>query len=287
VAVATYDLGDAVTLTTTVVDTDGTATNTTMVLTLTAPDGTSSTPSISNPTTGTYTAVVTPDQVGTWLFNWAGTGAVVVADSGQFTVQNPAAPAYASLTDLKASLTLTAADRDDRLTRVLLSSSRAIEKSCGDRKFWLDPAASARTFNVGRRLVDTPQGQQLFIDDIGSTLGLTVEVGSGIAFTTVTDYITGPDNALARGWPINWLLRPGRRFTGSSIDQIRVTARWGFPAIPDDIAEATLILANRRYKRKESPEGVLGSAEWGLVRVSRVDPDVLDLISPYLLEGVG
>jgi hypothetical protein len=53
------------------------------------------------------------------------------------------------------------------------------------------------------------------------------------------------------------------------------------------IREATLIQALRLYKRKDSPEGVLGSAEWGTVRVSRLDPDVAKLVESLVLPGFG
>ncbi|MDX2921298.1 hypothetical protein PV370_25695, partial [Streptomyces sp. NE06-03C] len=68
---------------------------------------------------------------------------------------------------------------------------------------------------------------------------------------------------------------------------VQVTARWGWPAVPDEIVQATLIQAARLYKRKDSPEGVTGSAEWGVVRLSRRDPDVWALIEHYVLPGFG
>jgi hypothetical protein len=43
----------------------------------------------------------------------------------------------------------------------------------------------------------------------------------------------------------------------------------------------------RLFRRKDSPEGVTGSAEWGVVRLSRRDPDVWVLIEPYILPGFG
>jgi hypothetical protein len=43
----------------------------------------------------------------------------------------------------------------------------------------------------------------------------------------------------------------------------------------------------RLYKRKDSPEGVLGTAEWGgPVRLSRVDPDVAALLTPFVIPGM-
>lgn len=54
---------------------------------------------------------------------------------------------------------------------------------------------------------------------------------------------------------------------------------WGHP----DVQEAILLLASRLYKRRQSPEGVAGfNSEGIVVRITRVDPDVLLLIERHL-----
>jgi hypothetical protein len=55
--------------------------------------------------------------------------------------------------------------------------------------------------------------------------------------------------------------------------------------IPDEVTEATLIQASRLYKRKDSPEGITGSAELGVVRLGRTDPDVYELTKRFVLSG--
>lgn len=282
----TYNLGQAVTLSTSATDANGAPTDATLVLTVTKPDNTTVTPSVSHNGTGQYSGAFTVDQVNTWWWRWDATGAILTNDRGQFSVADPKPPAYATLADLKSSLTLTASDRDDRLLRVLVSASRAIDRATG-RRFWLDGTATARTFNPRYRVVATDDGEKLLIDDIGSTTGLIVEVGSGTSWSAITDYETAPDNALVQGDPVTGLLRPRFYWQFTPFQRVRVTAHWGYPAIPDEIVEATLLLANRLYKRKDSPEGVLGSAEWGPVRVSRTDPDVLAMIESYVLPGIG
>ncbi|OKK06420.1 hypothetical protein AMK26_10365 [Streptomyces sp. CB03234] len=194
---------------------------------------------------------------------------------------------YASLATLKASLNIEASDtsRDDLLNRALNSASRSIDKSTG-RRFWLDAAPVARTYRPSGRTVYEDDGQVLLVDDIGSTSGLTVETGSAPSWTVVTGYDTLPDNALADGRPVTALLRVNGDW-GYATSRIRVTARFGWPAVPGDIEQAALIQAARLYKRKDSPEGVMGSAEWGVVRLSRRDPDVWNLIEPYVRPGFG
>jgi hypothetical protein len=55
---------------------------------------------------------------------------------------------------------------------------------------------------------------------------------------------------------------------------------------PADLAEAETIYAARLYTRKDSPEGVAGWGELGVIRL-RDDPDVRRLIGPYLDIPVG
>lgn len=194
---------------------------------------------------------------------------------------------YGTLAALKERLGIEASDtsRDSPLNSALASASRGIDKTTG-RRFWLDPAAVQRTYNPRGRVVCEADGDLFLVDDIGSTTGLVVETGSGTTFTAVTGYETNPDNALADSRPITGLLRVNGTW-GTATTRVRVTARFGWPAVPDDITEAALIQASRLYKRKDSPEGIIGSAEWGVRNLSRRDPDVWALIEPYILPGFG
>ncbi|NUL03597.1 phage gp6-like head-tail connector protein [Streptomyces lunaelactis] len=192
---------------------------------------------------------------------------------------------YADRAALKESLNIEVADdtRDDLLDRALASASRGIDTACG-RRFWLDSAPAARTFRLSGRVVCSEEGERALVDDIGAAPTL-VETGTAGSWVTHTNYEAGPDNALLRGRPITSLLQPSGSW-GTGV-RLRVTAKWGWPAVPDEIVQATLIQASRLYKRKDSPEGVTGSAEWGVVRLSRRDPDVWALIEHYVLPGFG
>jgi len=57
----------------------GALSNTTAVCTVKAPDGTISTPGVTNDSIGVYHADVTLDQVGTWYVEWQGSGTVIAA----------------------------------------------------------------------------------------------------------------------------------------------------------------------------------------------------------------
>lgn len=195
---------------------------------------------------------------------------------------------YAALSLLKNSLGISDYLRDDLLNQALASASRSIDRTCGQR-FYLDTSTSQRTYNPARRVCADESGELLLIDPIGSLTGLVVETGSGSSWAAITDYETYPDNAIADGVPVTGLLRASSLWSWNygSTTRVRVTALWGWPAVPEAIETATLIQASRFFKRKDSPEGVLGSADWGAVRLSRRDPDVWNLIEPYVLPGLG
>jgi hypothetical protein len=194
---------------------------------------------------------------------------------------------YGSLTLLRLKLGIEADDttRDELLTKALAASSRGIDRVTG-RRFWLDETATTRTVNPRGRVVREADGDLLLVNDIGNTASLVVEIGSGSTFTAVTDYETSPDNALADGQPVTGLLRLNGTW-GTGTTRVRITARFGWPTVPDEITEAALIQATRLYKRKDSPEGIIGSAEWGVRNLSRRDPDVWNLLEPYVLPGFG
>jgi gamma-glutamyl:cysteine ligase YbdK (ATP-grasp superfamily) len=54
------------------------------------------------------------------------------------------------------------------------------------------------------------------------------------------------------------------------------------PHVPDDAYQAALLWTNRVFARRNSPEGVIGVSDMGVVTVGRWDPDVQRLLSPYV-----
>lgn len=185
---------------------------------------------------------------------------------------------YALLADLKTRMRITGAADDTELSKKITIASRRIDEDCG-RRFYLDASASARTYTVTNE-------RKLLVDDFATTTGLIVETGYGSAFSTVasTSYRVAPDNAITKGRAA-WVLeaREGVYCWPVGYGQdVRVTATWGWPSVPDNIAEACLFMAQRLFKRKDSPEGIAGSTDFGLLRVIARDPDYLGLIDGYV-----
>ena len=192
---------------------------------------------------------------------------------------------YVALSELKSALGITGSTDDDFLNLAIDSAEESIDDLCG-RVFTAAGSASARTYRAQPYIVVT--------DDISTLTGLVVKTdtsGDGTFDTTwsSTDYQVEPLNNLTKGRSVNNLRAVGS-YTfpvfGDGLASVEVTAKWGWPAVPDSIKQATLMLASRLYSRKASPMGVIGVGDFGPVRVSRSAPDVAHLLMDYRRAGV-
>lgn len=171
--------------------------------------------------------------------------------------------------------------------RAINASSRAIDRHC-HRRFWMDSAVATRTYIV-------PAADCAYVDDIATRTGLIVKTGTdGVNFPTTltagTDFILEPRNAdqyasASFGAYAFWLIRPtqtGRLYVDPYRPTLSVTARHGWSAVPDDVAEACVLKAAALLKRKDAPFGVAGFSDFGAVRITRQDVDVVDLLATYV-----
>lgn len=189
---------------------------------------------------------------------------------------------YATVEQVRAEL----GDDGERLPLALLekavsAASRAVDDWTG-RRFWQDADPVARRYRTdGRRRVA--------VDDISSTTGLVVETGPGdgtwdTTWTLDEHFELEPENADADGGAYAWweLVATGaHRFPCTRRRSLRVTARWGWSEVPVQVEEATILRAVAIFKRKDAAYGVADFGEFGPVRITRQDPDVIALLSPF------
>lgn len=193
---------------------------------------------------------------------------------------------YLTLSDFKAIHGITDSARDTVITNVLTQASESVETYCGGRKFTLDSVVSPRIFSPLNRAVWDEDGDHLPVPDIGAATGLVVETGRPGAWTDITAAIDcSPMDAISIGKPITELIYVLTCYPRQA-QRVQVTAKWGWPSVPNVIVLATQLQANRLFRRKDTPEGVVGSADWGAIRVGRIDPDVASLLTPYVLPGM-
>lgn len=198
---------------------------------------------------------------------------------------------YATLAEIKSYLSISDSVDDTLLESQVESASRSIDR-IANRRFYADAAASARTYRVSSPIV-------LYTDDISSTTSLVVATdddGDGVFENTLTlntDYIMDPLTAAALGRPFTQVtmvsntktfpIFPGL-FQNGLRPGVQVTAKWGWPSVPDDINQACLILTADLYKRKDSPGGILGLGDLGAVRMSPLGRDVTSIVRAYRKE---
>ena len=192
---------------------------------------------------------------------------------------------YVALSELKSALGITSSTDDAFLNLAIGAAETAINDLCG-RKFTADGSASARTYRAQPYLCVT--------DDVSTLTGLVVKTdtnGDGTFDQTwaSSDYQVEPLNNLVKGRSVNNLRAVGDYLFpvyGDGLASVEVTAKWGWPAVPDPIEQATLMMASRLYGRKSSPMGVIGVGDFGPVRISRSDPDVAHMLMDYRRAGV-
>jgi len=272
---------------------------TTVTLTITTPAGvatsyTYAAAEITRNASADYQKLIACSEDGDWHYQWTGTGSGADVVAGSWTVFKvpSAAGLYCTVEALKSRLGITATSDDHELTRAVRAASRLADSYCGRRPnaFGRDTAVTVRTFPAcSTRTVQVTEG-------ISTLIGLVVktdEDGDGTFERTLaitTDFLARPENALADGLPVTELwLADNYSFPVLSNGRhgVQVTARFGWPAIPDDVSEAALLLAQKLFKRKETSTGVVGFDGQGItVRVRQLDPDAEALLAPYRLYGI-
>ena len=188
---------------------------------------------------------------------------------------------YASLAETKSALRITDSVDDSLLEMAIESASRLIDGYAG-RQFFSSGTA-IRYFTADDDFVCE-------IDDISSsTITLVTAMDADAVFDTTwatTDYQLEPLNGVLDGqaWPYTRIRAVGDYLWPISGGEalVKLTAVFGWPAVPIAIKQATIIQASRIFKRLDSPLGVAGFGDLGVMRVSSsLDPDVAQLVAPY------
>lgn len=191
---------------------------------------------------------------------------------------------YATLAELKSYVAIPSGDTaDDTLLELAVeAASREIDTFCG-RRFWVDPSVVARYYTAtDGDAVDIPEG-------ISTTTGLIIKTDDDddgtyeTTWTANTDYRLEPINAAANGEPWTRIVAVGDRLFPTTIYRgVEITSKAGWATVPTPVKQACLILASKLFKRKDSPFGVAGSAEYGSeLRILAGDRDAERLLGQY------
>lgn len=187
------------------------------------------------------------------------------------------APDYITGDELGDELRIDDDIDDAQLDRWATSASRAVDDHC-KRQFGQVAAPEARlytpVFSRSRCAWLVP------IDDlmVAPTEVAVQQYVVGV-FVAVTGSVLRPLNAAVKNRPWVELALPDTAAVGSvfgSEGSVRVTAQWGWAAVPTEVKEASFLQGSRFAARRDSPYGIAGSPDTGseMRLLARVDPDV-------------
>lgn len=204
---------------------------------------------------------------------------------------------YCTLDDLKPELRVPFGDVEDdaRLEVAIAAASRQIDAHCG-RRFWQDSTVQTREFYADNSRI-------CHVDDISTTSGLIVKVDDDddgtfeTTLTITTNFILRPLNAadMVPVWPYDELVLVDSNGAvtfpvhGSGRPGVQVTAKFGWPAVPDDVKKACMVQAAMLFKSADAVFGVTEFANAGAaMRVrSSLNPIAAALLAPYARARVG
>lgn len=173
---------------------------------------------------------------------------------------------YLELPDLKGYLSMEDDSRfDAQLTSAIKSISKEINRHC-NRQFGKDDNASFRSFLIrNSTYVEVAD----FWDDPVEIQYSSNPSTAGTALT-LSDFVLEPLDGIVDdepGWP-RWIVKPvsgGPRLVPGMY--LRMSAPWGWEAVPDDVTQSAKIMAGATFQIKDAPFGVAGSDQWGTIRV--------------------
>lgn len=187
---------------------------------------------------------------------------------------------YCTLAELKSALHIIDTIDDTMLEAAINSASDFIN------------TYTNRDFHNGGtavRYFEADDNYNVVIDDLQSVSELATSTNADMNFDTVwssTDYQLTPVNGRVNGLTTPYTgIRSVNRYyfpVWAHLTLVRVTGVWGWSAIPANVKQACILQAARIFKRNDSPLGVAGYGDMGVMRVSsRIDPDVAQLLDPY------
>ena len=194
---------------------------------------------------------------------------------------------YCTLADVKAALRITDTIDDALLENSINSASRMIDQYC-NRYFYSSSAGEVRYYKAN-------DGFVCWIDDAQSISEIKTASTDPLIFDTTWeagDYQVLPANRWANGayYPITGITATDNYLFPVWADMalVKVTGQFGWSSVPEPIKFACIIQASRLFKRLESPLGVAGVSDIGIMRVgANIDGDVAQLINPFRLLRTG
>ena len=191
---------------------------------------------------------------------------------------------YCTLAEVKSALRITDVTDDALLEKAIEGASRRIDGYTG--RFFYQQSA---TISMYTRDIYTVQLQN---DLVSVTTLKTDDNGDGSfenTWTVNTDYQLQPLNTVLQSRPYNRVVAVGGKtfpiMIQPDLPGVQINGVWGWSSVPDDVREACVLLSMRGFARYNAALGVVGFADMA-IQVRSVDPDVRDMLSPYVQYGI-
>jgi len=224
----------------------------TIVLTVTAPDGSTSTPAVVTASAPTYTSTVPATQVGAYLLTWVASGAAVDVFVDQFTVAAPSLRLI-SLSDVRDQLNISASDTTGtaKLQRFISSATDVIQNITGP----ILPTPRTDYFSGGQTTITLPFRWVKSITSVTEWWGGTttypltqITPGSSAgAFCYLWDNNSNILTRMAGGFE--------QPYFGTQ-NAVTVIYTLGMATIPQDITDATGELIRHWWQNGQQPRSI-------------------------------
>jgi hypothetical protein len=188
---------------------------------------------------------------------------------------------YCSLADVKAALRIQDTLDDSLIESSINSASRMIDQYC-NRSFYPGTAGEVRYYQAN-------DGFMCWIDDAQAVTEIKTSSTDPLIFDTTWE--SGDYQLLNPNQRANGAYSPYYAITATDnylfpvwadMALVKVTGTFGWASVPEPVKFASIIQASRLFKRLESPLGVAGVSDIGIMRVgANIDGDVAQLINPF------
>jgi hypothetical protein len=188
---------------------------------------------------------------------------------------------YCTLDEARATAGIPDNTDDATLASCVNTASRRIDSYTG-RVFYLPDAVSDQHYTPHSDLISVET------DDIASTSGLVVATSvDNTTWNTLSNYELEPTDGIGpngqSGWPYcrirlvnSFFYQP---FPYGYQKTVRVTAKYGWLDVPDDVNMACRLLTNQIFRAKDAPFGATGF-DGNIISV-RANPLIAMLLDPY------
>ena len=277
-----YDFADPVALTVNIKDANGALANATAVtLTVTLPDGTLSSPAVTNPTAGVYQATYIPIMVGLHAAQWVATGVNASGFSDTFDVRSGTPPYLVSLIDAKQFLNITSSINDEELRGFIEAATQVVENVVGP----VIPRTIVEVHSRPGPVLQLQQPPAIRLISLSSILTMTPFLGGSQVYD-VTLLDLDPGTGIVRrldGYPL------GRRFTGLPPSPLRIVYTAGRLAVPASITIAAKVIIDCMWETQRGhlegtrprPGGGGSSSQKGKGVKDTIPKLALEMLQPY------